>query len=204
MTALYPAKILALAALLYPVATWAQSSVDTLTEGTGNDVIVRQSSALDSRVNVQQIGMSNQVSVHQSGSDNLAEVMGGGANNSLAIRQSGTGAKHIIANVSGNDHFATITQSGIDGNEAALIQSGAFNQAFISQNNPGGAVNFINLLQSGAGNIASLEQDGAGNAIDLAQTGDDNNAAITQIGDGFGIAINQTGGATIAITQSAP
>ncbi len=196
--------VFAASSLLLTSAAWAQSSVGASVQGADNIVEIDQLTALDSRVNIDQIGNSNFTSISQSNANNDADVISDGTNNDLTIEQNGDGVQRIDAQIAGSDHTAAIAQSGIGENEASLIQNGAFNQARIAQNNPGGAVNLLNLLQSGVNNVADLEQDGAGNAIDLSQTGDDNAAAIRQLGDGFAIAISQTGGASVAITQTGP
>ena len=99
------------------------------------------------------------------------------------------------------------------GQHAAIVQAGHFNQALIEQrhgasqfaelvqdgfNNQlqalqSGHHNFLDARQSGADNVASITQSGALNRVDLAQLGFDNRANVEQIGHGHHALVEQFG-----------
>lgn len=198
-------SVAAIVMLLLPAPALCQSNVRVAGSGNDNRILVDQSAAIASQVDVDQIGDLNAIMLRQAGSAQMVAVTANGARNSIDTLQQGPGGNALALHVDGQDNDSRIDQSAVAGgaNSMAIAQWGDRNILSASQTAYAGA-NSLALAQNGNDNIATLSQYGDNNRLDLTQNGDGNAAALSQTGNGLGLTLNQMGGATIMISQTGP
>lgn len=196
---------LLIAAFGLPAAAHAQSSANVASRGDGNHLLIDQSAANGAQINIDQIGDGNQIHLKQVSTGQAAALRIGGLGNTVQAHQQGPGTNALTLTVDGQDNSSQLEQFAFAGgsNVMTVGQWGSGNSATVAQTAYAGA-NTLSLQQNGNDNIASLAQNGDGNSLALAQNGNANSAAISQNGNGLGFSLTQSGGATIAITQTAP
>ncbi len=183
-----------------PGQGYARTQSNVVSQGTQQRVEVQQQNALDSRVNISQIGSYNNIFVLQTQRNNVVEARTDGADQQHRIEQHGYARNYVSLDSTGEANDSTIMQYGYygTGNEAYVVQNGVSNSALIRQ----AGSNVLSLAQLGVNNLSTLAQHGAGNKMTLLQTGDDNSADLSQVGGGLELIVEQTGGAEVAIHQT--
>ena len=142
-------------------------------------------------------GTNGTVTVSSDALNRFGEVSGfdGSVGNVLVPEVSESAVAY--QNQSGDDNDGLIVQaSSVAGsNNAAQIQDGNGNSAFISQSffTSGGTDNVGRQLQTGDNNAAGLNQDGSGHKSLQDQWGDDNTAVASQAGMGNNSNMFQSG-----------
>ena len=130
--------------------------------------------------NVDQIGSSNSTSVFQTGLAELdASILGD--NNTHTVNQ------RIIAPFSpvndaeiasyGDFNNISVTQAGMGGNEAEVLQEGDNNGVTLNQNRQDG---YAMITQTGDNNTLNLTQNGVGNSFQISMVGSSHSISLTQ------------------------